>query len=216
MTSITPSPLLDNPDPLITERDYTLMIDKSASMNISDDDQGKTRWELAHDSTLELAKVCEKFDPDGITIYLFSGRYRRYDNVTSDKVTEIYAENEPMGATDLSSVLEDALENYFARKAKGETKPNGETFLIITDGAPDDPKSVMKLILNAADRIDGDEEMGISFIQVGHDREATKFFQALDDRLQDIGARYDIVDTITIEDMQDVPLTQVLLNAIID
>lgn len=201
---------------IVEDRDYTLIIDKSGSMSTNDQIGGKTRWDAAQESTLALAKTCEEIDPDGITVYLFSGRFRRYDNVTSDKVSQIYQENEPMGRTDLASVLQDALNNYFQRKAAGEAKANGETILVITDGEPDDYKSVMRIIIEASRQIDRDEELGISLIQVGKDMKATQFLKALDDQLESAGAKFDIVDTITIEDMEDTTLAEVLLKAITD
>lgn len=206
---------MTNPS-LIENRDYTLIIDKSGSMTTGDQVGGKTRWEAAQESTLALARTCEAIDPDGITVYLFSGRFRRYDNVTSDKVTQIYELNEPMGRTDLAGVLEDALNNYFQRKAAQTTKSNGETILVITDGEPNDRKAVMRTIIKAANQIDRDEELAISLIQVGKDRKATAFLKALDDDLQRVGAKFDIVDTITMEAMENTPLSEVLLNAIID
>jgi hypothetical protein len=201
---------------IIENRDYTLLIDKSSSMATADQLGGKTRWEIAREATCALAQKCEQIDPDGITVYVFSGRFRRYDNVTSDKVTQIYQENEPMGRTDLASVLQDALDNYFERKVAGQTKPNGETLLVITDGAPTDSKAVMRLIIDASQKIDRDEELALSLIQVGKDKKATEFLKALDDQLQAAGAQFDIVDTITVENMQDMSLSQVLLNAITD
>ena len=203
-------------DSVLENRDYTLMIDKSSSMATADQPGGKTRWEIAQESTLALAQKCEAIDPDGITVYLFSGRFKRYDNVTSEKVASIYAENEPMGRTDLASVLQDGLSNYFQRKAAQQTKANGETFLVITDGEPTDHKAVIRTIIEAANQIDRDEELAISLIQVGHDKKATVFLQALDDQLQSAGAKFDIVDTITVEDMQDMNLSDVLLKAIMD
>jgi uncharacterized protein with von Willebrand factor type A (vWA) domain len=201
---------------LLQDRDYTLIIDKSGSMSISDQPGGKTRWDSAQESTLALARKCEQFDPDGITIYLFSGRFRRYDNVTSDKVAQIYLENDPMGRTDLAAVLKDALDDYFRRKANGQTKPNGETILVITDGEPDDRKAVMRVIIEAANKIERDEELAISLIQVGNDKTATQFLKALDDELQGIGAKFDIVDTITMEDMEEMSLVDILLAAVSD
>lgn len=72
------------------DRDYTLILDKSGSMSVTDTGASMTRWELAEESTLALARKCEKFDPDGITVYLFSSRFKRYDDVTSAKVEEIF------------------------------------------------------------------------------------------------------------------------------
>ena len=201
---------------IVEDRDYTLIIDKSGSMSTNDQPEGKTRWDAAQESTMALARKCEEIDPDGITVYVFSGRFRRYDNVTSDKVSQVYQENEPMGRTDLATVLQDAIANYLKRKAVGETKPNGETILVITDGEPNDRKSVMRVIIEASQQLDQDQELGISLIQVGKDRKATEFLKALDDQLESAGAKFDIVDTVTIDDMEDMTLSEVLLKAITD
>lgn len=201
---------------LIRDRDYTLLIDKSQSMSTQDQPNGKSRWEVAKESTYALAKECETYDPDGMTVYLFSSRFKRYDNVTSDQVNEIYAENDPMGKTDLLSVLDDAVENYFQRKAVGQTKANGETFLIITDGEPEDRKGVMRLIIETSRRVDRDHELGISLIQVGDDQKVTEYLKALDDQLLEAGAQFDIVDTITMAEMGNSSLSDVLLKALTD
>ncbi|HAA30636.1 MAG TPA: hypothetical protein DCE56_26815 [Cyanobacteria bacterium UBA8553] len=201
---------------MLEQRDYTLIIDKSGSMSMRDQLGGKSRWNVMQESTLALASKCEELDPDGITIYLFSGRFKRYDNVTASKVSQIFTENEPSGRTDLAGVLQDATNSYFQRKAAGQTKPNGETILVVTDGEPDDRKAVMKVIIEASRRMDRDEELAISFVQVGTDSQATKFLKVLDDELQGAGAKFDIVDTVTMDDMEDMTLTEVLLNAIVD
>ncbi|MCT7972222.1 vWA domain-containing protein [Laspinema olomoucense] len=201
---------------MLDNRDYTLIIDKSGSMSTPDQRGGRTRWQEAKESTLALARKCEELDPDGITLYVFSGRFKRYDNVTADKVEQIFQENEPAGRTDLAGVLQDALNNYFKRKSSGQNQVNGETILAITDGEPDDRKAVMKVIIEASRQIDKDEELAISFIQIGNDRTATQFLKALDNDLMNAGAKFDIVDTLTIDDMEDMTLTEVLMNAIID
>ncbi|MBE9213192.1 VWA domain-containing protein [Plectonema cf. radiosum LEGE 06105] len=201
---------------MLENRDYTLIIDKSGSMATPDQKGGRTRWVAAEESTFALATKCEEFDPDGITVYTFSGRFKRYENVTSAKVMQIFQENDPSGTTDLASVLKHSTDNYFQRKAAGETKPNGETILVITDGEPDDRKAVMKTIIEASRRMDRDEELAISFIQVGKDAQATRFLKVLDDELQSAGAKFDICDTITMDDMEDYSLSEVLLNAIVD
>ena len=201
---------------MLKDRDYTLIIDKSGSMSVPDQRGGRSRWEEAQESTQALARKCEQFDPDGITVYLFSGRFKRYDNVTASKVETIFQENDPMGSTNLAAVLEDALKSYLKRKAAGMAKPAGETILVVTDGEPDDRKAVMRVIIEASRQIERDEELAISFIQVGADAGATRFLKALDDELQGVGAKFDIVDTVTIDDMEDMTLSEVLTNAIAD
>ncbi|MBE9259289.1 MULTISPECIES: VWA domain-containing protein [Aphanizomenonaceae] len=201
---------------MLENRDYTLIIDKSGSMATPDQKGGRSRWVTAQESTLALASKCEQFDPDGITIYLFSGKFKRYENVTSAKVTQIFTENDPSGTTDLAGVLKHATDDYLQRKASGTTKPNGEIILVVTDGEPDDRKAVMKVIIEVSRRLDRDEELAISFIQVGNDPQATRFLKILDDDLQSAGAKFDICDTVTMDDMEDMSLSEVLLNAITD
>ena len=198
------------------ERDYTLILDKSGSMSTPDQQGGKSRWDIAQESTLALARKCEQFDPDGITVYLFSGKFKRYDDVTSAKVAQIFQENDPAGTTNLAAVLQDAVNNYFQRKAAGQTKPNGETILVITDGEPDDRRAVFEVIITATRQMERDEELAISVIQVGSDAQATKFLKALDDQLQGVGAKFDICDTVTLDDLEDMSLADVLMNAISD
>jgi vWA found in TerF C terminus len=201
---------------MLENRDYTLIIDKSGSMATQDQKGGRSRWFVAQESTLALASKCEQFDPDGITIYVFSGKFKRYENVTSSIVGQIFRENDPSGTTDLAGVLKHATDDYLQRKAASQTKPNGETILVVTDGEPDDRKAVIKVIIEASRRIDLDEELAISFIQVGTDPQATRFLKVLDNELQTAGAKFDICDTVTMEDMEDMSLSEVLLNAIND
>jgi vWA found in TerF C terminus len=201
---------------MLENRDYTLIIDKSGSMSTKDKPGGLSRWQIMQESALALANKCEELDPDGITVYLFSGKFKRYDNVTAAKVGTIFQENDPSGRTDLAAVLADAVNSYFQRKAAGQIPANGEIILVVTDGEPDDRKAVMDVILATTQKLDRDEELAISFIQVGTDETATKFLKILDDDLGRAGAKFDIVDTITMNDMEDLTLKEVLLSAIND
>ncbi len=208
---------------MLENRDYTLIIDKSGSMSTKDQQGGISRWEMMQESTLALARKCEEFDPDGITVYTFSNRFQRYDNVTAQKISQIFKESEPIGKTRLAEVLEDTINLYFQRKASGKAKKNGETIIVVTDGEPDDRKAVMRVIIDASRQMERDEELAISFIQIGNEPEATEFLKRLDNELKskdgsDGGAKFDIVDTITIDEIENEKLTlkEVLLNAIID
>jgi hypothetical protein len=185
------------------------------SMSAIDANQAKSRWEIAQESTLALARKCEQFDPDGITVYVFSSRFKRYEDVTSAKVEQIFLENDPMGSTNLAAVLWDTTQNYFSRKKAGNSK-TGETILVITDGDPDDRRAVIETVVRSTQQMERDEELAITFIQVGNDGGAKQFLKALDDQLEGVGAKFDICDTITMDDMADLSLAEVLINAIAD
>ncbi|MBD2195050.1 MULTISPECIES: VWA domain-containing protein [Calothrix] len=195
---------------MLENRDYTLIIDQSASMATTDQKNGKSRWTALQESTYALAVRCEEFDLDGLTIYIFSKEFKRYDYVTAAKIKQIFTENIPGDSTNLVGVLQDAINSYFKRKADGKTKPAGEVILVVTDGTPGDRQAVYEIIINATQRLDNPQELRIAVIQVGADTKATKFLHAIDDELQSVGAKFDICDTITLDQLEEMTLTDVL------
>lgn len=201
---------------MIENRDYTVIIDKSGSMSM-DDCKGQTRWDAAREGTEALARKCATLDPDGITVYFFAGTFKRHDNVTPDKVSQVFAEHEPFGSTDTAGVLSDAFKHWSIRKKAGELK-GGETMLVITDGEPNDRQAVARVIKEVTTQMDADPELAISFLQVGKDGAAKSFLQYLDDGLEKEGAKFDIVDTKTFDEIEEKGLTmaEVLAAAIDD
>lgn len=193
-------------------RDYTLIIDKSGSMATKDQPGQRSRWAAARESTEAFARRCEELDPDGLTLYVFASKFRRYDRVTADRVSAVFVENEPCGGTDLAAVLEHSFDAYFQRKGGGEARP--ETILVVTDGAPDDEKAVMKTVIRAAKRVQRGDELAVSFIQIGNDAGARKFLKILDDEMVRAGAPFDIVTTVTLEEAEGMGLTEVLIHAV--
>jgi hypothetical protein len=201
---------------MLTDRDYTLILDKSGSMQTSDRPGGPSRWARARESTLALAPKCHGLDADGLTVYVFASRFRRYERVTPAKVDQIFRESEPAGGTDLAGVLRHAFGQYFARKARGEAKPGGETFVVVTDGEPDDRRDVVRAIVEAPRKVARDDEIGVSLVQVGDAPLAARFLRTLDDELDRAGAPFDLCDALAIDDLEDLTLTEALLRALHD
>ena len=199
---------------MLNDRDYTLILDKSGSMSTKDQPGGRSRWAAARESAQALAAKCEELDRDGLTLYVFGSRFRRYENVTSDRVHQVFTENEPSGGTDLAGVLAHAFGSYFERRAKGSARP--ETIVVVTDGEPDDARAVIKTIIDASRRLKRDEELAVSLVQVGTDPQARRFLKLLDDELVSAGAPFDICDTVTLDEVEEIGLTEVLLSAIHD
>lgn len=197
----------------LKDREFTVIIDSSGSMATADQG-GRTRWEAGRESLIAVAGKAEKYDSDGLTVYTFANRHKRFENVTAAKVSQIFDEVEPNGSTNLTGVLSDLFQNYLSRKTSGQTKPNGDIAVILTDGTPDDSASVKKEIINFTQKLDKDEEFGLLFIQVGNDGGANAFLKSLDDDLK--GAKFDIVDTITLDEVGDRTLSEVLAGAISD
>lgn len=199
----------------LSKYDYEILIDKSGSMEKADCPGGKSRFEYAQEQAEALARTCEKFDSDGITVVPFNGHFKVYENTTADRVEQVFMENKPQGSTATGAVVEDRLfgrAGYFARKAAGSAKPL--ILVIITDGEATDPELLEKVIVNAANKVESDEELGISFFQVGRDATAHKFLKKLDDDLQSHGAKFDIVNVKTYDELEDVSITEALIAAL--
>lgn len=195
---------------MLNHRDYTIIVDKSGSMATKDQPGARSRWVCARESTEAFARRCEELDPDGLTLYVFASKFRRYDRVTADRVGAVFVENEPCGGTDLAGVLEHAFGAYFERKGSADARP--ETILVVTDGAPDDEKAVMRAVIKAAKRVSSPDELAVSFIQVGTDPGARRFLKILDDEMVRAGATYDICSTVTLDEAEGMGLTEVLMS----
>lgn len=198
----------------IENLDVEFALDKSGSMVNQDCPGGKSRWQYGQETTLALAHYTSKYDQDGITVVPFAGSFKVHEGVTPAVVNQIFQEHSPMGSTNTAAMLQNRLDAYFARKASGNTKPLA--LFVLTDGAPDDQNAVARTIIDATKKMDRDEEVAISFIQIGQDPEATKFLQRLDDQLSKEGAKFDIVDCLTISEVENLTPEQLIEKAFND
>lgn len=190
--------------------DFVLILDKSGSMgNREQSYGGKTRWEQAKETTIALATKISQIDADGIDVYVFDAGFKSYKGVTEAKVEEIFQENEPGTSTAMHKPLQAAIDAHFA---KNGSKPT--IIIVVTDGEPDDKQKIADIIIAATKKMTVDEDLGISFFQIGTNAEAAKYLKMLDDNLK--GAKFDIVDAVTFEEMENKTFTEVLLNAIND
>lgn len=195
-------------------RNYVIVLDRSGSMGEPTSSSNRnSRWNTAKESVLALARKCQELDSDGIDVYTFNKSFQKFSNTTADKVNEIFNTVSPMGGTDFVPVLTDVIESHF----KGD-KPT--TVLIITDGEPSDgvsgQRALANLIINTTKRMEGDAELGLEFVQIGTDPAAASFLKKLDDDLQSAGAKFDIVDTKTCDELENMSIEDVLLAAVND
>lgn len=201
----------------LKNRDYVLVLDKSGSMEERDCASGQSRWEAAKESTIAIARKLNELDPDGITVIPFAGSFTVYENTKDDVISKIFKDNSPMGGTVLAPVLQSVFDSYNKAKAAGTSKAGGQIMMVITDGQPSDEDKVARTIAEFTKTLkDGREEFGISFIQVGKDSSAAAFLKRLDDGLVAAGAKYDIVDTKTMTELENTSLTDALMASLTD
>lgn len=201
----------------LKERDYIVLVDASGSMGRgAGGKRTGTRWEAAAEVTEGIARSCEKYDSNGITVGVFSSTCNLYENIKAggDAVRRIFEENSPNNGTATHVALGKVFDTYFAAKKAGAAKPI--TVLVFTDGEPDDENALAQCIINATKQMDNDNEIGVSFVQIGDDAKAREFLKRLDDRLQPEGAKFDIVDTRNLDEVAEMSIEALLSAAVED
>lgn len=208
------------PANLLEDRDYTIIIARS---DASRDAQHPwyEEWVEAQASLIDLAKKCQEFDTDGITLYEASTPMWKYKNSNVARLAEILQRQntEPDSVKPTTIHLEEALKasfsDYFANKTDGKGK-KGAIIVAVLDQKPENTAAVAEIIVSAANKIDKDEEIGVSFIQIGDDLKTREFLTDLDTNLQGRGARFDIVDTKFWHEIKRSSVVQFLIGAIND
>ncbi len=227
MSDQTTQPMnLDNVDAIV-------LLDKSGSMN-EKDGKKMTRWVLGQESIGALAAELAKHDDDGITVVPFGEDFDIEDGVTPDKAEAVFANYSPGGGTYLAPALQAVIDKFLP--AQKETKPatgflsrflgGGETgnyvrmspkkqvfIAIYTDGAASDEDEVIEVISDATKRITGRRDLGILFIQVGDDPEATEFLERLNNGLEGDVADFDIVAVTKLDDLEDLSTADIIKKA---
>lgn len=200
--------------------DYILLIDKSGSMNDPvKASGGQSRWEAARELTHAVAQEAAKYDDDGITVCLFSSSYKEFVNITNgvEKVDEIFDKNSPNGGTDTAAVVNHYFQDYLIRKKKSASETKPMILICVTDGVPDDESALQRTIVDFTKKLDSEDEVGITFLQIGDNGHARDFLKRLDDELVDKrGAKFDIVDTKNADELDSLSLTDILIEAVTD
>lgn len=195
----------------LAKRDIFLLIDKSSSMLTKDMPGGKSRWDAMKESTIGLVAKAVEIDADGISILVFAGQFKRYDGVKDTATIErIFQENEPNGSTNTGLALKSVLDEYVANKKKPIF------VLVVTDGDAQDRNVLIASIIETTKKMDADEEVGIQFLQIGKDAQAGEFLKFLDDQLVAQGAKFDIVDTTTSDDAENITFSELLEKTLSD
>lgn len=185
------------------EFNFILVGDASGSMS-AEDMKNRSRWDYMRESFLHFSRELNKIDSDGIGVVLFSGKtITAKDNCTPTDVESMFTLTKPGSSTPMAEALAKALE-----MAKGSSK---KVYIQVwTDGVPDNAKAVEDLIRKQANSQNADEDCTFQFVQVGYDKGATAYLKELDNL---VGAKFDIVNVVTIEEAEKFDDIVDLINA---
>lgn len=213
--------------------DVTLLLDRSFSMTGQDCppfnsltprgfNVGVSRWDWCREQTKPLASLAGKIRNKGLTITTFYTTFKTFKNVTVGQVERLYAEQSPNQevGTCLNLALQDALENYFARRdaASAANPVNPLAIAIVSDGKVHRTSDIEYTLLNATKRMRYPGEIQVTLLLVG-ERSAPKKSRGmlfLDDTLRRYGAKYDIVKIIPFPVLEQIGLSRALIQALPD
>jgi hypothetical protein len=177
-----------------------------------------TRWDHLATVVGQIAKRIIPYDNDGIDIYFLKHKTAdgndKFNIIGADQVPELFKTVKPTarGGTPTDDKVRAVTKAYLRKYEQyllgsiNTIKPMN--IICITDGEPNDPGNLRDIIKLTARKFKALEDehraeignrelrqLGIQFVQVGSDDEATKFLQKLDTEFEKTpGNPYDIVD----------------------
>ncbi|MBD0394538.1 MAG: hypothetical protein ICV52_11970, partial [Microcoleus sp. C1-bin4] len=120
------------PANLLEDRDYTIIIARSDASR-HHQHPWYQEWVEAQASLIDLAKKCQQFDSDGITLYEASTPMWEYKNSNVARLAEILQRQntEPDSANPTEINLEEALKATFSDYFASKPNPKGKKGAII-------------------------------------------------------------------------------------
>ena len=166
----------------LREYDTFFLIDDSESM--------EPRWSTTRQVLADIVSIAVKYDENGVDVKFFNKPIKEEDRTgldTTSKVMQLFARNTPpKGGTLTADVLGKVLNEYMARYRENRNI-KGLNLIVLTDGEPDqgqDVEGVLKKYAKKLEALDADDyQVGVQFVQIGGDEEATRFLKFLDDKL---------------------------------
>lgn len=190
----------------LSEYDFRVLVDTSGSMATADTPNGMTRLKYAAETAKMISSAVAVFDSDGIDIIFFGAKVDVLKGVGPESIDKAFSRM-PSGSTPTARALSEA---FKLGKASGKKSFN----VVFTDGEPDNKAEVKAVIEAQSNSQNTDEECTILFLQVGKDAGATAFLTQLDD---DLAGKFDIVDSMHIDDVGDyVCIEDLIMKAIND
>ncbi|GAA93721.1 uncharacterized protein L969DRAFT_52621 [Mixia osmundae IAM 14324] len=193
--------------------DTVFLVDDSESMEMF--------WDETRKALTGVVEIATRYDDDGCDLVFFNSTFVAQGVKSSADMIRTFRRVEPRRSTPTATALRRVVEPYLlkleASKASGSPKPKPLNIVCLTDGAPNRGEEPDMIIVDAAKRLDAGRfplsQLGISFIQIGTDDEATQALEALDDQLRATHKIRDMVDTTPYDPKQSLT-SEYLLKAI--
>jgi len=174
-------------------------------------------WLEARDALAGVAEFSRQRGGEGLDIYCLNSLRNRLDIRNELDVRAFFDSITPEGQTPLGAKLRQILDIYVPRIEDPSIFHKPINILVITDGVPtDDPRQVIVEYARYLDRRNVSlRQLGIQFVQIGNDPDATEALKELDDNLGPTHGVRDMVDTVLFNGDQPSLRTEVLVKVLL-
>lgn len=212
----TPAPLVDVTEKKnrekLKEYNIELIIDITGSMTEYDGTGALNKFQWCHEQVRDFARLMGEYRKT-LTITTFNESFSTEYNCNVERVEEIYGGIRPGGNTCLVNPLVDRLEYAYHHHQPGQAT----IIAVITDGLPNvpkDPHVVNRALIDFTKKLSDANDVIVTFLQIGDTFNGKSFCIDLDDNLVNEGAKYDIIDTKTFDELKSEGLTHALIDAV--
>ncbi|KAI9630061.1 hypothetical protein KEM48_012311, partial [Puccinia striiformis f. sp. tritici PST-130] len=226
-------PGVEDPLAMLSRYDTVILVDDSGSMEMF--------WDETRDALIGVVEKAIQYDSDGIDLFFFNDPSNAINCNSPDQVRRVFRNVLPRRSTPTAASIKRVLDPYLTllhqSKNGGPTiKPmnlivltgmfyhslrpknplllNSVSFFL--DGEPDRGQDPEQVIVEIGRYLDSNRfplnQLGISFVQIGNDSDATRHLIALDDGLK---AKHKIRDFVDCTPYQNVITADFILKALI-
>lgn len=215
---------------VLSSRDIIVLVDRSGSMQEKDCPPQRyglqfltrwgqplepiSRWDWCENEMMRFSNLTSGFLRQGMKVVMFASDQTSYSNVRLHQIAQIFHRNYPSGSTNAAPALKAQLDWYFQNRVNARQNTRPVAIAIITDGLPNNTRALKKAIVDATRSMQRPDEIAITFLQVGNDRNGIKLAHELDDDLVRQGAMFDIVDSKDFSELLQIGLARALVDSI--
>lgn len=196
---------VDQAEQLLSQYDFTLVVDHSGSMQEPSGDTGsKMQWVQG-----AISDFCEFLDRHGARANLvtFNNEHETFRGISSSQVMHEVSCLDAQGGTNLGDPLQEAID-------LSKNKAKRQMIIVMTDGMPNLGPSSEQTIIDTANSMRQNGDVVISILEIGKDATGGRQIARLDNLTAE-GARYDIVDAKFFNELLQYGLKRCLADALL-
>ncbi|OAV90801.1 hypothetical protein PTTG_06090 [Puccinia triticina 1-1 BBBD Race 1] len=185
-------PGAEDPLAMLSRYDTVILVDDSGSMEMF--------WDETRDALGGVVEKAVQYDSDGIDLFFFNDPQHALNCNSPDQVRQIFRNVLPRRSTPTAASIKRVLDPYLNllhQSKNGGPMVKPMNLIVLTDGEPDRGQDPEQAIVEIGRYLDSNRfplnQLGISFVQIGNDPDATRHLIALDD---DLKAKHKIRDFV--------------------